>query len=424
MKVKGTPAQGLTGTTLGFFFGFAAVALYGPTGVRFMEAMELTPFLLGLLIAIPSLSGSLLRIPFGAWVDSSGGKKPFLVLMTLSLIGLGGITLLLSLYYPDGMKGMYGLVLFFGFLSGCGIANFSVGVAQTCYWFPQKKQGLALGIFGGVGNMAPGLFSIILPLFLRQFGFISAYFAWFLFLLLGTVLYAILGRNSWFFQLKNQGMPADEARIKAKEMGQEIFPTGGGKESLITSARNINTWALTALYFTTFGGFIALTAWFPTYWIEYQGFEPLKAGIFTAIFSLLASMIRVYGGNLADRLGGERISMAAMTVILVATAMLSFSSGVTVSIIIVIVLAMGMGIVNGAIFKLVPHYVSDAVGGASGWIGGLGAFGGFALPPLMGAIAGKYGEAGYARGFIVFAVLAALNLLIIRAMMKENINRH
>ena len=137
MNVKGTPSRGLLGTTIGFFFGFAAVALYGPTAVKFREAMDLTPALVGLLIAIPSLSGSLLRIPFGAWVDITGGRKPFLILLLLSAIGLGGVTLLLFTSYPDGMKRLYWLVLFFGFLSGCGIATFSVGIAQTSYWFPQ-----------------------------------------------------------------------------------------------------------------------------------------------------------------------------------------------------------------------------------------------------------------------------------------------
>ena len=140
MKLKGTPSRGLLGTTLGFFFGFAAVALYGPTALKFKEAMDLTPALVGLLIAIPSLSGSLLRIPFGAWVDTTGGKIPFLILMILSAVGLGGVTLLLHTSYPEGMKGMYWLVLFFGFLSGCGIATFSVGIAQTSYWFPRNKQ--------------------------------------------------------------------------------------------------------------------------------------------------------------------------------------------------------------------------------------------------------------------------------------------
>ncbi|MDZ7777861.1 MAG: hypothetical protein U5L09_20730 [Bacteroidales bacterium] len=77
IKLKGTPKQGLTGTTLGFFFGFAAVSLYGPTATHFKEAMSLSPALLGLLVAIPSLSGSLLRIPFGAWVDTTSGQKTF-----------------------------------------------------------------------------------------------------------------------------------------------------------------------------------------------------------------------------------------------------------------------------------------------------------------------------------------------------------
>lgn len=323
--------------------------------------MDLTPALLGLLIAIPALSGSLLRIPFGAWVDSNGGKKPFLLLMIMSVIGLGGVTLLLATSYPDGMKGMYGLVLFFGFLSGCGIATFSVGIGQTSYWFPRQKQGSALGTFGGLGNLAPGIFSIILPLFLKHYGFISAYFAWFLFLLLGTALYGFMGVNAWYFQFRKAGLSDQDARTKASELGQELFPSGTAKESLVNSAKVKNTWALVVLYFTTFGGFIALTAWFPTYWMEYQHFAAVKAGLFTAIFSIIASLIRVYAGKVADSLGGEKVALIAMSTILVTAALLSYSENHITSIIIVIILALGMGTANGAIFKLVPVYVPKAV---------------------------------------------------------------
>ncbi|MFV0375975.1 MAG: MFS transporter [Mangrovibacterium sp.] len=423
MNVKGNSTRGLTGTTLGFFFGFAAVALYGPTAVFFKDAMSLTPALLGLLIAIPSLSGSLLRIPFGAWVDSTGGKKPFFILMLLSLIGLGGVTLLLSTSYPDGMENLYGLVLFFGFLSGSGIATFSVGIGQTSYWFPRNRQGFALGTFGGLGNLAPGLFSIILPVFLMYYDFISAYFAWFLFLLLGTILYGIIGVDAYYFQYRKAGLSDAEAKAMAREKGQEIFPTGGAKDSLVNSAKNRNTWALTILYFTTFGGFIALTAWFPIYWSEYQLFSPVRAGLFTAIFSILASLIRVAGGKIADKFGGESVALFSMITILLAAAGLSFSVDVLISIFVVVVLAIGMGIANAAIFKLVPVYVPKAVGGAAGWVGGLGAFGGFALPPIMGAIVGKLGTVGYARGFIVFVALAAINLVIIYFLIIKKKNR-
>ncbi len=419
MNIKGNSTRGLAGSTLGFFFGFAAVALYGPTAVKFKEAMDLTPAMLGLLIAIPALSGSLLRIPFGAWVDTTGGKKPFFILMLLSVIGLGGVTLLLYTSYPDGMKGMYGLVLFFGFLSGCGIATFSVGIGQTSYWFPRNRQGFALGTFGGLGNLAPGIFSLVLPIFLTYYGFISAYFAWFLFLSIGTILYGIIGMNAYYFQYRKKGLTADEAKSKARELGQEIFPTGSVKDSLINSAKIKNTWALVVLYFTTFGGFIALTAWFPTYWSEFQSFAPVKAGLFTAIFSILASLMRVYGGKIADKFGGERIALFSMFTILFAAVGLSFLADVTISIVVVVFLAVGMGVANAAIFKLVPVYVPKAVGGAAGWIGGLGAFGGFALPPIMGAIAGKYGEIGYARGFLVFVALSVINLIIIYMLINK-----
>ncbi|PMP67503.1 MAG: MFS transporter, partial [Desulfurella multipotens] len=73
--IKGTPAQGLFGATLGFFFGFAAVALFGPTAAKFKDILNLTPQMVGLLVAMPALSGSLLRIPFSAWVDTTGGRK-------------------------------------------------------------------------------------------------------------------------------------------------------------------------------------------------------------------------------------------------------------------------------------------------------------------------------------------------------------
>ena len=91
-SLKGTPSQGLLGATLGSFFGFAAVALFGPTASRFQELMGLSPMAVGFLVAMPALSGSLLRIPFAAWVETTGGRKPFLVLLALSNIGMAGLT--------------------------------------------------------------------------------------------------------------------------------------------------------------------------------------------------------------------------------------------------------------------------------------------------------------------------------------------
>lgn len=412
IKVKGTPSEGLLGTTLGFFFGFAAVALYGPTAIYFKEALELSPAQVGILVAIPSLTGSLLRIPFGTWVDITGGRKPFMVLLILSAIGLGGINVLLNLAYPGNMKGLYGLVLFWGMLSGCGIATFSVGIAQTSYWFPVRKQGRALGIYAGLGNLAPGIFSLIIPFYLQSYGFKSAYFAWFIFLLAGSLLYFLLGKNSYYFQFRKSGYSYRESIEKSKEEGQELFPTGNQKDSFIKSIRSPNTWKLIVLYFTTFGGFIALTAWFPLYWCDHEGFTHVMGGVITAAFSISASLIRVLGGVVADRSGGEKTSMFAILLVFAGSVLMIFSTGIF-SFIATMLLATGMGFNNAAVFKLVPVYVPEAIGGAAGLIGGLGAFGGFIIPPLLGVFVSIAGVDGFSRGFVLFSALSVLSFFMI-----------
>jgi NNP family nitrate/nitrite transporter-like MFS transporter len=279
---------------------------------------------------------------------------------------------------------------------------------------------MALGTYAGLGNLAPGLFSLILPLYLQRFGFISAYFAWFLFLVLGTVLYALVGTNTYYFQFRKAGKSDQESRETAMKLGQEVFPTGNVKQSLLSSAQNINTWALVLLYFTTFGGFIALTAWFPIYFNQYHGFNPVKAGLFTALFSILASLFRVVGGGLSDRAGGEKTSLYSLFLVLVASGLMVLTHETGNCIIPLLILAVGMGVNNAAVFKLVPIYISGAIGGAAGWIGGIGAFGGFVIPPLMGAIADKDSTTGYAHGFLVFFVLAIISIIIVYFLIKKN----
>ena len=412
-KLRGNPTEGLFGATLGFFIGFAAVSLYGPTAHKFKEVMQLNPVLVGLLVAMPMLSGSLLRIPFSAWVDTTGGRKPFLVLLILSILGMGGITLLLYTLYPDNLTAAYyPLILILGLLSGCGIATFSVGISQVSYWFPQSRQGWALGTYAGLGNIAPGLFAFLLPLALGAWGLPGSYLAWLLFLIAGTILYWFTGRNAWYFQLREQGVPHEEAVRIAREYGQELFPAGSLIDSLKISAKVWKTWVLVILYFTTFGGFIALTAWFPTYWKSFFATTAVMGGTLTALYSILTSVIRVFGGSLADRIGGENTALLSLATMLVGAIIMTVSHTYGVSIFGSILMALGMGVNNAAVFKLVPQEVPEAVGGAAGWVGGLGAFGGFAIPPVMGAFVRAQGSTGYAGGFITFIGLSILSLIL------------
>jgi NNP family nitrate/nitrite transporter-like MFS transporter len=375
--------------------------------------MNLSPVAVGFLIAMPALSGSLLRIPFSAWVDISGGRKPFLTLLSLSVVGMAGLAGVVGFYYPNGMTpGMYPVLLMLALLCGCGIATFSVGAGQTAYWFPQRKQGVALAIFGGVGNLAPGLFSFLIPIALSTLGLSGSYMVWVALLATGLVLYFMLGRNSPYFQLLEQGSAPEEARRLARADGQELFPSGNLKESLLVSARIWKTWALVAIYFTTFGGFVALTAWLPTYWTGFFGLSAMAAGFLTALFSILTCVLRVIGGILSDRLleGGENTTILALLIMMVGALVMVDAHEYELAIPGIVLLAFGMGVSNAGVFKIVPQAVPQAVGGAVGWVGGLGAFGGFAIPPLLAFAVKNLGKRGYAIGFIIFVFLALFSL--------------
>ena len=370
--------------------------------------------LLALLIAAPNLSGSLLRIPFSAWVDTTGGRKPLIVLLLLSIIGMGGLYIVLA-FFSDNLNQYYYLLFALGLLSGCGIATFSVGVSQASYWFPKSKQGVALGIYGGVGNLAPGIFALLIPnLALPLLGLPGSYLAWLIFLIVGTVIYIKIGQNAWYFQLVDKGINKDEAKeIASKEYGQELFPKGKASETLLISAKSWKTWALVFIYFTTFGGFLALTGWFPNYWMTYFGLNMKVAGLLTALYSILTSLTRIYGGKVADKNGGEITTIVSLGIALIGAICMTFASTMTLAIIGIILLAIGMGVANAAVFKIVPNAVPEAMGGASGWIGGLGALGGFLIPPVMASFLNRSGFAGYSQGFSVFIVLIIIAIGVI-----------
>jgi len=407
-RLSGSPALGLTMGTWGFFVGFAAVALYGPAAKYFQEQMQLSGFALGLLVAAPQLTGSLFRIPFGAWVDRVGGRLPMLTLFGLSLIGMWGLVFILitakSLTFAA-----YPIIVMFGFLSGCGVATFSVGIPQVSYWYPQRRQGTALGAYGGIGNLAPGLFTLLLPFAIAAWGLAGSYLAWLLFLLVGAAVYAIFARDAYWFQLRDQGLDPEQCRSIARENGQELFPSHGVWQAIIAAAEEPRTWGLVTLYFVSFGGFLALTAWFPSYWINLYHLDARNAGLLGGLgFSLLAAVTRVFGGMLSERIGGERTAILAFIGVLLGALVLTFVAGFGQAVAGELLIAVGMGLGNAAVFKMLPKYVPEAVGGASGLVGGLGALGGFLLPPFLGAIVDAMGQRGYSGGFFAYVVLAVI----------------
>jgi NNP family nitrate/nitrite transporter-like MFS transporter len=406
--VRGTRSEALWMATFGFFGGFAGVSIFGPLVPKFTDLLNLSPFAAGILAAIPALTGSLLRIPFGAAVDRVGGKRPFLTLLAVTNVGVVALLVLLATRYPDEMGGTYPLLLLIGVLIGCGIATFSVGIGQVSYWYPDKDQGGALGIYAGMGNTSPGLSTLFLPLAVGSLGILGAYSIWFAILLLITIAYAVFVKDAPWFQLRRHGidLPAEELLPLG---GGERRPSGSAVQGLKHAATIPATWVLVFFYFLSFGGFLAFTSWLPTYWHGMYGSSLREAGLLTATFSLLSALIRVPGGLLSDRISIKYALHGNFLLMLVGIVGLSFSETFWLSLVSSIAVALGMGLQNAIVFKLLPRYVPDAVGGASGWIGGLGALGGFVIPPVIGAVTGAVGgTTGYARGFLPVVILVLI----------------
>lgn len=410
-RAVSSPRAALGWTTLAFFAGFSGVSAFGPVLPLLRQTLEAGPFAMGLLAASPALTGSLLRIPCGALVDRYGGKKPIVALLLLAAAGIGGITVFFG---TAGAPRAAHLPLLLGFamLCGCGIAVFSVGLPAVSYWYPQRRQGTALALYGGLGNLAPGLFALLLPALVSAVGFPRAYLLWLAGLLGVALAIGLRMKDAPYFQYREMGLAADPEELR-RACGEELVPSGQALASMRQAGCDWRTWVLTYFYFLTFGGFIALTAWLPTFWVERFGCSPVRAGMLTAFFSLSASLLRIAGGVVSDRLGGERVAAASLTAVgLGGAGMALAQDSLSAAVAAEGVLALGMGFGNAAVFKLVPRFTPASVGGAAGIIGGFGAFGGFVFPPLMGGIARASGQTGYGAGFWLFPSLSLVALAL------------
>ncbi len=114
---------------------------------------------------------------------------------------------------------------------------------------------------------------------------------------------------------------------------------------------------------------------------------------------------------MADRFSIRYALNGNVTVMALGVLAIVVSSQLSMAIMGALIMAVGMGLQNAVIFKLMPHYVPKAVGGAAGWVGRLGAFGGFVLPLIMGAVVGAWHS--YHAALAVFWALAVINWIVI-----------
>ncbi|MEY9786929.1 nitrate/nitrite transporter NarK [Sinorhizobium fredii] len=142
-------------STTAFTICFAVWTIFSIIGVRIKQELGLSEAQFGLLIGMPILTGSLIRIVLGIWTNRYGGRLVYTVTMVAA--ALSTFLLAYATTYPQML--LAGL--------GVGIAggSFAVGVAYVSPFFPPEKQGTALGIFGA-GNVGAAVTKFLAPLVL------------------------------------------------------------------------------------------------------------------------------------------------------------------------------------------------------------------------------------------------------------------
>ncbi|RJE82496.1 MFS transporter [Paracoccus onubensis] len=386
-----TANKALTLSTVAFTVCFAVWTIFSIIGVQIRQELALSDTQFGLLLGMPILTGSVVRIVLGVMTDRLGGR----LIYTVTMLATAAATFLLS------WAGSYPQMLLAALGVGLAGGSFAVGVAYVSRFFPSAKQGTALGIFG-VGNVGAALTKFIAPFVMVALGWQATAQIW-------AAVLALIAIAFWL-------LSEDDPVIRQERV------TGRPPRSLrdeFAPLANIRVWRFSLYYFFAFGGFVALALWLPHYLIEVYGFDIKTAGMIGAAYSVPASIFRAYGGILSDRIGARRVMYRMLVVSLLMTAILSLPGGVSILIFIPVIFVLGffMSLGKAAVYKHVPSYFPQNVGAVGGLVGMIGGLGGFFLPFLFGWLRDATGI--WSSCFMAMFVLVALCL----AWMEVSIRR-
>ena len=393
-------------STIAFTICFAVWTIFSIIGIRIKEDLGLSETEFGLLIGLPILTGSLIRIVLGVWTSRYGGRLVY----TLTMLSAALATFLLAYAktYPEMLIAALGV--------GLAGGSFAVGVTYVSRFFPPEKQGTALGIFGA-GNVGAAVTKFLAPFVLVAWGWQTVAQVWALALVAMAIVF-------WF-------STSDEPPLRQ--------PAPKNFWSQFAPLKNMQVWRFSLYYFFVFGAFVALALWLPRYLIGVYGFDIATAGMVAAAFSIPGSIFRAYGGVLSDRVGARTVMYWTLAVSAAATLILSlppanilvqgitgriaihFAIGPAVFVAVVFVLGFFMSLGKAAVYKHVPTYYPDDVGAVGGLVGMIGGLGGFVLSIAFGALNDLTGI--WSSCFMLLFLLAMVSLLCmhlaIRRMERE-----
>ncbi|CAJ3108059.1 nitrate/nitrite transporter [Burkholderia pseudomallei] len=360
----------LFASTLAFLVCFVVWMMFGVLGVPLREDLHLNSTEFGLLTSTPVLTGALMRLPLGAWTDRFGGRIVMTVLLVVCSVPVYGVSYANALWQ----------FLLIGLFLGCVGASFAVGTPYVARFFPPRRRGLAMGVFGA-GTVGAAVNLFVTPLLLAAYGWRVVPRVYALALVVTAAVF-------WFASAPDPG-------------------AGAHKGSWVDSfkvLRDPRVWKLCQYYSITFGGFTALSLWIPQYLKNGYGMSLVAASAFAAGFSLPGSVLRALGGTLADRYGAHAVTWWGLWVAWICLFLLSYpptdlvihtidgtatlrlhvplAAFVVLTFVLGAVFAFGMA----STFKYVADDFPNNMGVVTGIVGLAGGLGGFLLPIIFGAL--------------------------------------
>ena len=347
------------------------------------------------LLALPALSGATMRIFYAFMVPIFGGRR-WTTISTASLL-IPTVWLGFAIQNPDTPFITFAII---ALLCGFGGANFSSSMSNISFFYPKSKQGMALGLNAGLGNLGVSVLQFVVPVVIgfSLFGALAgggqvtqegktlylqnAAFVWVIPIVIMTLL-------AWF------GMN-DLSGAKASF-----------KEQSVIFGRQHN-WIMCILYLATFGSFIGFSAAFPM--VIKQSFpevDPLKVAF---LGPLVGALFRPVGGWLSDKLGGARVTLynyIIMTAAVIAVMYFLKAGNFTGYFACFMVLFITTGVGNGSTFRMIPvifrtmherlnspdliNQARKEAAAVVGFAGGFAAYGGFVIPKMFGSGLGVNG---------------------------------
>ena len=331
------------------------------------------------LVGLPLLAAGFWRLVLGVLVDRFASRRVGIVSLAVTL---------LPLIVGWQMGSTYHSLVFIGFFLGLAGASFAIALPLASRWYPPQLQGLAMGI-AGAGNSGTILATVFAPLLAKAFGW-HAVFG----LLMLPVVVTLL-----VFMAMAKDAPGHKPATRPNDY-LSVLKTG-------------DAWAFCLLYFVTFGGFVGMSSFINTFFVDQYDYPKAAVGLFTWPFIVAGSFLRPVGGALADKLGGIRMLTLLYVTAITSAGIIGLciaSPVVTYPLLFVLMGAMGMG--NGSVFQLIPQRFQSQIGVMTGLVGAAGGVGGYYLAQAMGTLHDSTGT--YGSGFFAYAGIALVAVVVLR----------